>query len=717
MAKKKQKNDLANEMQVNILAIFKQNPYTELNYRQIAGRLGISEKKERHFVQQALDELVMRDILYIIRRGKYQLNPDVIQEIAPPSVIQGRVDMKSTGKAYIISPESEDDIFISANNTGAALPDDIVKVRLFPRRKNQKPEGEIIEVVQRRRTQFAGVIQLGKKAAFFIPDDERIPHDFFIPRENLSGAKDGEKVVVEISEWSPAKSKSPIAEVKHVLGKKGKNDVEMQSILVNAGFPLGFPAEVEKEAAMIAEQIPETEIKKREDFRNVFTITIDPHDAKDFDDALSLRQIDEKIYEVGVHIADVAHYIRPGGKLDQEAYQRATSIYLVDRVIPMLPEKLSNEVCSLKPHVDRLCFSVVFDMDMSGKVLKHRIVKTMINSTHRLNYEEAQEIIEGTRPDFEGQIGILNKIAGELRKVRFQRGAINFRSTEVKFKLDKEGKPLEIYLKETKESNNLVEEFMLLANRTVAAEIGNVKGKNTEAKPFVYRVHDEPSPEKLGTFSIFLRKLGYKLTLGEKDKISRSLNKLFDDVHGKPEETMIETIAVRTMAKAYYSSVNIGHYGLAFPFYSHFTSPIRRYPDLMVHRLLDAYLLSKKKSDTSGLEEECKHCSLMEQRAAEAERESVKYKQAEYMLDKIGQKFSGVISGVSKWGVYVEIENTKCEGMVRLSDMKDDFYYLDEDNYMVIGHRNKISYRLGDKVNILVKKIDLSRKQMDFEIV
>lgn len=717
MAKKTQKNDLANETQINILAIFKQNPYTELNYRQISSRLGVSEKKGRHFIQQALDALVARDILYIIRRGKYQLNPDVIQEIAPPSVIQGRVDMKSTGKAYIISPESEDDIFISSNNTGAALPDDIVKVRLFPRRKNQKPEGEIIEIVKRRRTQFAGVIQLGKKAAFFIPDDERIPHDFFIPSENLGGAKDGEKVVVEINEWSPAKSKSPIAEVKHILGKKGNNDVEMKSILVNAGFPLAFPSEVEKEAAAIAEKIPESEIKKREDFREVFTITIDPHDAKDFDDAISIRRLADKKVEVGVHIADVSYYIKPGGKLDTEAFQRATSIYLVDRVIPMLPEKLSNEVCSLKPHVDRLCFSVIFEMDEQAKVLNYRIVRTIINSTHRLNYEEAQEIIEGTRPDLEGNIQLLNKLALELRKVRFQRGAINFHSTEVKFRLDSEGKPLEIYLKETKESNNLVEEFMLLANRTVAAEIGNVKGKNTEAKPFVYRVHDEPSPEKLGTFSTFLRKLGYKLNLGEKDKISRSLNKLFDDVHGKPEETMIETIAIRTMAKAYYSSVNIGHYGLAFPFYSHFTSPIRRYPDLMVHRLLDAYLLSKKKAETVKLEEECKHCSLMEQRAAEAERESVKYKQAEYMLDKIGQKFPGVISGVSKWGVYVEIENTKCEGMVRLSDMKDDFYYLDEENYMVIGHRNKTSYRLGDKVTILVKKIDLSRKQMDFELV
>jgi ribonuclease R len=542
-----------------------------------------------------------------------------------------------------------------------------------------------------------------------------MPVDIFIPLENLKGAKSGQKVVGRITDW-PEHSKNPFGEVTEVLGSPGDHNVEMQSILAEHDFPLAFPANVEKEAGKIPAKIADEEYKKRKDFRNVWTITIDPEDAKDFDDALSLKKLKSGNWEVGVHIADVSYYVKPGGMIDEEAYKRATSVYLVDRVIPMLPEKLSNNVCSLRPNEDKLCFSAVFEMDEKANIINQWFGHTVINSDRRFNYEEVQEIIEKGKGEFVKEIGVLHGLASILRDARFKNGSINFATQEVKFKLDEDGTPLSVYIKEQKDSNRLIEDFMLLANKKVAEFIGKKKSQE-KPKTFIYRIHDQPSPEKLTTFIEFLGKLGYSLKINSQESLAQSFNDLFKQIAGKGEENMIETIAIRTMAKAEYSTDNIGHYGLAFEHYSHFTSPIRRYPDLMVHRLLDHYLGGGQSTSKDVYEDKCQHCSLQERSAIMAERESIKYKQVEFLLDKIGQEFEGLISGVSKWGIYVEIVGNKCEGMVRLQDLDDDFYYLDEDNYQVIGSRHGHQYKLGDQVRIMVKRIDLSRKQMDFAIV
>ena len=715
MTKKRKKNNKGrSELTIKILAVFKKQPYTILNYKQLAASLGIGKGKDRDIVQSALHQMVQQDLLFEKGRGRYVLNPSVFEEDLS-SEMTGIIDINHTGKGYVLVEDDGDDVFISHNNLGQALDRDTVRVRLFPRRKNHKPEGKVLEVISRKRKQYVGILQKGHKMSFFIPDDKKIHVDFMISKENLKDAKNGDKIIVHISDW-PKRSRNPFAKVVNVLGRPGDNDVEIQSILANFDFPLQFPKNVEKEAERIPIEISKEEIKKRRDFRKIWTITIDPFDAKDFDDAISLKKLENGNLELGVHIADVSHYVKLASIIDKEALDRATSIYMVDRVIPMLPEKLSNNVCSLRPNEDKLCYSVVFEIDTDAKVHKYWLGHTIINSDKRYDYEQVQKIIESKKGEFASKILSLNKLAGILRSERSKNGSINFKSTEVRFKLDKEGKPLEIYLKEQKESNMLVEEFMLLANKTVAAHIGKTK-RGKDAKTFVYRIHDEPNPEKLATFSEFLNKLGYRLNITSQGNISKSMNKLFTDVSGKAEESMIETIAVRTMAKAVYSTENIGHYGLAFQYYSHFTSPIRRYPDLIVHRLLDLYAMNKPSVSVPEYEELCKHCSDMEKRAAEAERESVKYKKMEYMADKIGQELPGVISGVSKWGLFVELDCSKAEGLARLEDMKDDFYYLDEENYMVIGHRNKTSYRLGDKVTVLVKKIDIARKQMDLQIV
>ena len=490
----------------------------------------------------------------------------------------------------------------------------------------------------------------------------------------------------------------------------------MQSILAEFDFPLSFGDKSEKEANRIPAGIPEKEIKSRKDFRDTFTITVDPADAKDFDDAISLKKLKNSQWEVGIHIADVSYYVKPGMAIDQEAYERGTSIYLVDRVIPMLPERLSNQLCSLQPQTDRLCFSALFELDENGKIYKEWFGKTIIHSDRRFAYEEVQAIIETGRGEFADEIRVLNTIATALRNERFRKGSINFETQEVRFKLDKDGKPLSIYLREMKESNKLIEDFMLLANRRVAEKIGKKRG-DRPVKTFIYRVHDTPSPDKLDAFVDFLKKLGYKMNLSSNKTLAQSFNRLFHDIQGTGTENMIETIAIRTMAKALYSTHNIGHYGLAFPYYTHFTSPIRRYPDLMVHRILQDYLNGAPSVKQEVYEPMCDHASEMERKAIEAERTSVKYKQTEYMLDKVGEEFDGLISGVSKWGIFVEIIGTKCEGMVRLRDLEDDFYYLDEENFQVIGQRYGYQYKLGDKVRIRVKRIDLGKKQMDFDLV
>ncbi|MDT8392776.1 MAG: ribonuclease R [Bacteroidales bacterium] len=719
MAKKnkpKQGRGVKNLLRSNILSIFKADPMRLFNYKQIAAKLTIKDKAGRDLVNNIIAELLQEEVLEQPRPGKYKLNAEWARKQQDFSnTITGRVDMKNTGKAYVIPEDDSDDIFIAPNNTYHALHGDTVKVRLFPKRKDRKREGKIVEVDKRAKEQYVGVIEVSKKFAFLIPDSRNMPIDIFIPIENLKGAKNGQKVVARITDW-PEHSKNPFGMITDVLGNPGEHNVEMQSILAEHDFPLGFPKVVEKEAENIPAQISTEEYKKRKDLRNTWTITIDPEDAKDFDDALSLKKLDAGRWEVGVHIADVSHYVKPGGLIDEEAYRRATSVYLVDRVIPMLPEKLSNFVCSLNAGEDKLCYSIIFEMDENANVHGQWIGRTVINSDRRYNYEEVQKIIENEKGQFAEEIMTLHRLAVQLRNERFKNGSINFASQEVKFKLDEDGTPLSVYIKEQKDSNRLIEDFMLLANKRIAEYIGKKKA-DKKPKTFVYRIHDQPSPEKLNTFIEFLGKLGYSLKINSRESLAQSFNHLFRQIAGKGEENMIETIAIRTMAKAEYSTFNIGHYGLAFSYYTHFTSPIRRYPDLMVHRLLDQYLQGGSSASSDVYEDKCQHCSLMERSAIEAERESIKYKQAEFLLDKIGQEFEGLISGVSKWGIYVEIIGNKCEGMVRLQDLGDDFYYLDEDNYQVIGSRYGQKYKLGDQVRIMVKKIDLGKKQMDFALV
>ena len=622
--------------------------------------------------------------------------------------LTGTVDMTRMGYGYIISDEIEDDVFVAARNLNTALHGDKVKVWLYARKKGSRPEGEVVEILERWKSSFVGTLEVMPGFAFLIPDNKNMPFDIFIPASALKGGKQGQKAVARITEWK-RNSKNPVGEIVTVLGEPGLHSTEMHAILAEYELPYAFTEEVEKDAASINGMITEKDIRERKDFRDVPTFTIDPEDAKDFDDALSLRKLENGNWEAGIHIADVTYYVKPGSLTEEEARQRATSVYLVDRVVPMLPERLSNDICSLRPGEDKLCFSAVFELNEKAEVQNEWFGRTVINSDRRFSYGEAQLVIDTGEGDMKGQLLLLHDLAQKLRSKRFAYGAFSFEREEVQFELDENGKPLGVKFRDMGTANQLIEEFMLLANRRVAEYVG----KKLRGRTFVYRVHDKPDPEKISNFRAFITRFGYKLTSDEKN-LPKAMNRLMKEVAGRSEQNIIETIALRAMAKAVYSTDNIGHYGLAFKHYTHFTSPIRRYPDMMVHRLLTAYLNHDDPGNKEKIEKHCQHSSKMERLAAEAERASIKYKQVEFMSERIGQVFDGVISGVTEWGIYVEIIENQCEGMVSIRDLHDDYYEYDEENYCIRGKSTGKLYTLGDRVKVEVVKADLQKKQLDY---
>ncbi|MBQ8531416.1 MAG: ribonuclease R [Parabacteroides sp.] len=691
-----------------IIQVFKSSPKEPFNYRQISSMIGVDNQVQKLQVVEILYTLASENIISEIDRGRYRYNDWGTTMI-------GTFIRRQNGKNSFLPEEGGNPIFIAERNSAHALNGDKVKIQLHAKRKGADPEGEVIEILESQRRTITGKLQVTKGFAFLVTEDKTLANDIFIPKEKLKGGKTGDKAVVRITEW-PEEAKNPLGEVVDILGEAGNNDAEMNAILAEFDLPYKYPENVEKAANKISEVITEEEIGKREDFRQITTFTIDPKDAKDFDDALSAQKSEDGTWEVGVHIADVTHYVKSESLIDREAYSRATSVYLVDRTIPMLPERLCNQICSLRPNEEKLCFSVIFKLNSNAEVIQSRITRTVIKSNRRFTYEEAQNIIETGEGDYKEEILALNELAKKLREKRFKAGAIAFDRYEVKFDIDETGKPLGTYVKVSKEANKLIEEFMLLANQTVAEFIG--KTKNKTKKTFVYRIHEQPDPERLRDFSSFISRFGYKMrTEGSKTDISKNINKLLDSVQGKPEENLIETLAIRSMQKARYTTDNIGHYGLAMDYYTHFTSPIRRYPDMMVHRLLERYQAGGRSVIKNKYEDYCKHCSDMESVAANAERASIKYKQVEFMKDKLGQVFDGVVSGVTEWGLYVELNENKCEGLIPIRDLDDDYYEFDEKNYCLLGRRTKRTYQLGDLITVKVAQANLERKQLDFAIV
>ena len=710
--KKKERKKLKNSVVFNkkklknaILSILYEEPARVVNYKQISSWLDIKDSEGRRLINVALEEMKEDEYLEQISRGRYRLK-------AKTGTVCGVVELQRQGFAYINSDEVDRPILVSAHNLNNAMDGDKVRVHLYARRKKHDLEGEVTEIVERAKTIFVGTVQMSRNFAFLLPAG-KVGFDIFIAKENLNGAKDGQKAIAEITEWPP-KARSPFGKITEVLGDTGNNDAEMHAILAEFELPHKFPEKVDKVAEKIPFEIPEEEYKKRRDFRNVTTFTIDPADAKDFDDALSLRKLENNNWEVGIHIADVTHYVTTNSLMETEAQIRATSVYLVDRVVPMLPERLSNGVCSLRPNEDKLCFSAVFELTDEGKVVKQWFGKTVIHSNKRFAYEDAQEIIETGKGELDEEVLKLNDLAKKLRADRFKNGSIAFDRVEIKFNIDEKGKPLSVYFKEAKEANQLIEEFMLLANKKVAEFVGKTKGRK-KSKTFVYRIHDKPDPDKLESFNSFISRFGYGIQLQSAKTISSSMNNLLVHVKGKKEQNVVETLAIRTMAKAAYSTRNIGHYGLAFDHYTHFTSPIRRYPDMMVHRLLEKYLEDGRSASEQKYEDLCRHSSDMEARAANAERASIKYKQVEFMQEHVGEVYPGVISGITDWGIYVELEN-KIEGMIPIRELDDDFYIFDEKNYALVGRHKHKKYQLGDEITVKIWRTNLEKKQLDFKL-
>ncbi len=721
-SRRRKKSPKIENITQGILKILKSEPNKTFNYKQIAVKFGVNDASSRNQIIKKLAQLAAKKQIEEIDRGKFKIVPNI-------NTYTGKLEITSKGTGYVVVQDLEEDIFIPNNNLNKALHGDEVEVYVYRRKRRGKSEGEISRIVSRKRDEFVGVIEIQKNYAFVNMQDTKMYTDVFIPKNKIGEAEDGDKVLVKLEDW-PEKADSPFGKIVKVLGKPGDHNTEIHAILAQYGLPYEFPEEVEKYANQLDTSIQESEIKKRRDMRKTLTFTIDPKDAKDFDDALSFEVLENGNYEIGIHIADVSHYVTPGTILDDEAYERATSVYLVDRVVPMLPEILSNKACSLRPHEEKYTFSAVFELNNKAEIKNQWFGRTVTYSDARFAYEEAQYIIESKENTIPAEISLtgktykadqniadavlkLDELAKIMRSKRMGAGAISFDKVEVKFALNETNEPVGVFFKTSKDANKLIEEFMLLANKKVAEFIG----KQNPKKTFIYRIHDEPNDEKLAALQNIIGRFGYKLDLKDRKSTTKSLNGLLKDVQGKKEQNLVDTLAIRSMSKAEYTTHNIGHYGLAFDYYSHFTSPIRRYPDVMAHRLLQYYLDQGKSVAEEEYEEKCNHSSSMENLAASAERDSIKYMQIKFMKDHENEHFLGVISGVTEWGIYVEIISNKCEGMVRLKDISDDHYVFDQDEYAVVGERSKKVYQLGDEVYVKVKNADLVKRHLDFTLI